>query len=110
MAEQERKELAWEDRAIIEWAVAYGKQKVELETPITYQERPEVTVETCRVSYYASLYCGFIYFAHSAWKTASESDSEPWSKQFWVDSGLGTLGALRALKTALEPHGQQRLL
>ena len=110
MAEQQSNGLAWEDKELLNWAVAYGKQKVELETPIMYKERPEVTVETCRVSYYASLYCGFIYFAHSNWKTASTSESEPWSKQYWLDLALGTLGALRALKTALEPQGQQRLM
>lgn len=93
-----------ERQALLAWASELAEQELELDTPVEYVEAPLRRVSTTRVSCYAAHYLKTIVAArlyqehpHLCWGR--------WTPKWWREREKEALGALAALRAALEEQG-----
>ena len=88
-----------EQESLLAWAAEVAEEGVELQWKVSYIEAPLRKVTTDRVSWYAGHYLTTIAQARLSLATGGWGR---WAPQWWKEREDEALGALRALRSALE--------
>ena len=88
-----------EQESLLAWAAEVAEEGTELQWEVSYVEAPLRKVTTDRVSWYAGHYLTTIAQARLSQATSGWGR---WTPQWWKEREDEALGALRALRGALE--------
>lgn len=104
--EQGKETSEWEARLadlerqhLLGWASELSEQQLEVEEPVEFVERPLVPVYVRKLSAYAARHLWTINLARQNQVTGGW---HPWTAEWWQERESEALGALHALREAME--------